>query len=105
MKKEKPLPFYLPRTLPITFCFLHHNIYFDCSLFPRGATFKRKQCLPWWREEDLNNTDNTDHTDHTTDNTGDTDHTDITDYTDKRKRSLRWWKREDMDKMYVTRMG
>ena len=95
MKKEKPLPFYLPRTLPITFCFLHHNIYFDCSLFPRGATFKRKQCLPWWREEDLNNTDDTD----------DTENTDHTDNTDKRKRGLRWWKREDMDKMYVTRMG
>jgi len=78
------------------------------------VTFKRKQCLPWWRGEDLNNTDKTDHTDHTdhTDNTDHTDHTDHTDdhtdntdYTDKRKRGLRWWKREDMDKMYVTRMG
>ena len=104
MKEEKPLPFYLPRTLPITFCFLQLNINFDCSLFPRGVTFKRKQCRPWWRGEDLNNTDDTHHTDNAdhTDNTGDTDNT---DYTDKRKRSLRWWKREDMDKMYVTRMG
>ena len=73
-------------------------------------TFKRKQRLPSWRGEDLNNTDNTDHTEDTdytdnADHTDDTDHTDNTDYTDKRKRGLRWWKREDMDKMYVTRMG
>ena len=73
-------------------------------------TFKRKQCLPWSRGEDLNNTDNIDHTDHTdntdnTDYTDDTHQTDDTDHTDKRKRGLRWWKREDMDKMYVTRMG
>ena len=37
--------------------------------------------------------------------TGDTHQTDDTDHTDKRKRGLRWWKREDMDKIYVTRMG